>query len=68
VLGVGEFPGITITAALFDGGAEIGFNWMGAPLNDDETALASQGSVTLTGGHGVVIEPETGNIELAAAP
>jgi Tfp pilus assembly protein PilE len=61
----GEFPGVTIGSASFDGGSWIGFDWRGSPLNVSETSLAAQGSVAISGGKTVTVEPGTG---LAAAP
>lgn len=60
VLGTGHFAGVTLTAANFDGGAEIGFDWLGGPLNMSETALAAQGTITLIGGYSVTVQPLTG--------
>jgi type II secretory pathway pseudopilin PulG len=59
-LGSGRFVGVTITTAVFDGGAEIGFNWQGEPVNNALGDLAAQGVVTLNDGSQVTVEPETG--------
>lgn len=59
-LGSGRFVGVTITSAVFDGGAEIGFNWQGEPVNNALAALSAQGVVTLSDNSQVTVEPETG--------
>ncbi len=59
-LGSGRFVGVTITSAAFDGGAEIGFNWQGEPVNNALGDLSAQGVVTLSDGSQVTVEPETG--------
>ena len=61
-LNTADLAGVLVTAADFDGSAEVGFNWMGAPLNQGEVELAVAGTVTFTGGFRVRVEPETGYI------
>lgn len=56
------FYGVQITAVNFDGGSEIGFNWLGQPLNVSETSLSSAGTVTLTGGLTVSVAVSTGTV------
>lgn len=56
------FPGIRIQSVSIDQETEVGFDWRGRPYNASESALASVGRVTLTGGHQITIEPETGHI------
>lgn len=48
-LGVDEFAGVSLTGAVFDSGAEIGFDWCGKPLNNTSTPLLAAGVVTVTG-------------------
>lgn len=60
VFGTGAFSGVTINSATFDAGSEIGFDWLGGPLNVSETALAVQGTVTLNSGYSVTVQPLTG--------
>lgn len=55
-----SFAGVSLTAASFDGAQEIGFDWLGRPLNAAESSLAAQGSVTFTGNHRVTVEVTTG--------
>lgn len=59
-LNTAEFSGIAIDSATFDGGTEIGFDWLGQPLNTAETPLAANGTVTVTGGHSVTVQIGTG--------
>ena len=65
-LGTGTFAGVAITAAAFDGDVEVGFDWLGRPLNAAEADLAAQGSVTLTGNHVVNVAIGTGTITYVA--
>lgn len=51
---------VEIITAEFDGADEIGFDWIGRPLNAAETDLAAEGVVTLTGGHQVTVAAESG--------
>ena len=59
-LGVNQFVGVQVVTAAFDGNVEIGFDWLGRPLNQTEAALAAQGSVTLSGSHVITVEVESG--------
>jgi len=59
----GAFAGVDILAANFDGNAEVGFDWLGQPFNQAETALAAQGVLTLTGGHVVNVAVASGRAE-----
>lgn len=65
-LGTGAFKNVGITSAAFDGDVEVGFDWFGRPYNAAETALAADGSVTLTGGHVVTVIAGTGLATFAA--
>jgi prepilin-type N-terminal cleavage/methylation domain-containing protein len=60
VLGTGAFAGVELTTADFDGNPEVGFDWLGRPLNAAETALAAAGSVQISGGHTVSVAVTTG--------
>jgi prepilin-type N-terminal cleavage/methylation domain-containing protein len=64
-LNVNQFAGIALTGAAFDSSAQIGFTWIGQPLNGAETNLAAPGVVTLTGGRTVTVQVGTG---LATVP
>ena len=46
---------------LFDGGTEVGFDWLGRPLNASETSLAANGAVTVSGGHFLTVVKDTGH-------
>ena len=59
-LNAGDFVGITITSASFDGAREVGFTWDGTPQNSTEVDLAAAGSVVLTGGTSISVLPVTG--------
>jgi len=62
----GTFEGVTITSALFDSNDEIGFDWLGKPLNESENDLASNGSVTLSSGHVVTVLKGSGLAQLTS--
>ena len=71
-LGTGAFVGVQIVSVNFDEppgpatvGLEIGFNWIGEPLNDAELDLTAQGIVTLSNSHVVTVEIETGYVAYA---
>ncbi len=64
-LGVNQFVGVQLETASFDGDVEIGFDWLGRPLNQSETALAAQGSVTLSGSHVITVEVGSGFVAYA---
>ena len=64
-LGVNQFVGVQLVTAAFDGNDEIGFDWLGRPLNQTEAALAAQGSVTLSGSHVVTVEVGSGFVAYA---
>jgi prepilin-type N-terminal cleavage/methylation domain-containing protein len=54
-LNAGDFAGVDLTAASFDGGSEIGFDWLGRPLGAGPAILSSPGTVTLSGGYTVTV-------------
>ncbi len=58
--------GVNLLSATFDAGSEIGFDWLGRPLNASENDLAAAGAVMLTGNHLVTVEAETGHIRYVA--
>jgi prepilin-type N-terminal cleavage/methylation domain-containing protein len=61
-LGVGPLINVGLAAVDFDGDVEIGFDWLGRPLDATGNDLAAAGSVTLTSGHAIAVTPETGHI------
>jgi len=63
-LGTGQLNGVQIVSAVFDGDAEIGFDWLGRPRNAAEADLASDGVIVLTGNYQVQVEVETGYVSL----
>jgi prepilin-type N-terminal cleavage/methylation domain-containing protein len=65
-LGDDSFSGVGITSATFDAGSEVGFDWLGRPLNAAETDLAADGTVTLTGGHVITVTAGTGYVSHTA--
>jgi MSHA pilin protein MshC len=55
-----EFPTAALQSVSFDGGAEVGFDWRGAPLNQGAGSLSAPGIVTITGNRTVTIRPGSG--------
>ena len=67
-LDVNEFAGVQFVTVDFDGNLEVGFDWLGQPLNDTEAALAALGSVTLSGNDVVEVQIETGYVTFTPPP
>ncbi len=65
-LNTGSYSGVEIVTAAFDGDVEIGFDWLGRPINAAESDLAAQGAVTVTGSHEVTVAVETGFVDYVA--
>jgi prepilin-type N-terminal cleavage/methylation domain-containing protein len=57
----GPFAGVEIVSAVFDGGAEVGFDWLGRPLTDAEAPLHVFGRVALSSEKTVWVVPDTGH-------
>ncbi|MEL7474242.1 MAG: GspH/FimT family protein [Planctomycetota bacterium] len=55
--------GVDLTAANFDGGVSVGFDWLGKPRTTAGGALAADGVVTFAGGHTVVVRADGGVVE-----
>ncbi len=66
-LDTGPFAGVQLLSAEFPGVGdnEIGFDWLGQPLDETENPLAATGSVTLTGNHVVNVATDTGYVTYA---
>lgn len=60
-LGVNDFVGVSITSCNFDGGTEVGFDWLGKPIAAGGP-LAAQGAVVLTAGRQVIVEAGSGHV------
>jgi len=58
----GPLDGVGLSGASFDGSPVIGFDRMGRPLSVAGGALASAGSVTVSGGHSVTVSPGNGSV------
>jgi MSHA pilin protein MshC len=66
VLNQDQFAGVEILTASFDGDDEVGFDWLGRPLDSGEGTLGADGTVTLTGGHTITVETGTGYVSHTA--
>lgn len=65
-LGSGDWSGVSIVSVSVGGGAtDIGFDWMGRPVNAAGTLLTSNAVVTLTGSKTVTVRAGSG---LATTP
>jgi hypothetical protein len=53
---------VQIVSAAFDDDVEVGFDWLGCPLNAAESALGAEGTVALSGGQVVRVTPVTGHV------
>jgi len=62
-LNSGPFAGVTISSASIGGGVEVEFDNLGAPYNASEVALTASGSVSLSSGNSVTIQPVSGFAE-----
>lgn len=60
-MGADAFATVGIASANFDGDPEVGFDWLGRPLDTNENDLAADGVVTFDGGETVTVRPETGH-------
>jgi prepilin-type N-terminal cleavage/methylation domain-containing protein len=59
-LNANELVGVTMTSVSFDAGAEVGFDWVGKPYNSSSTALAAAGTIVLSNGFTITVQPTTG--------
>ena len=59
-LDAADLSGVVLASVDIDGGTEIGFNWVGEPLNSGEADLVVTGTIRLTGSVRVTVEPVTG--------
>jgi len=66
VLNTSEFQGVGVASCNFDGASEVGFDWLGKPLNSASASLAADGSVVLTGGEQVQVRTHTGYVKYVA--
>jgi len=58
----GDFADVRILSAAFDGAGEVGFDWLGRPLNATESDLSATGEIVLSGIHRLTVEVETGHV------
>jgi hypothetical protein len=61
-LNTGAYAGVSFTSVFFDGGAEVGFDALGRPLNHTEAPLAADGTIALSGASTVTVHALTGLI------
>lgn len=58
----GDFGDAGLQAADIEGGVEIGFDYLGRPLSDQETVIATDGLVTLNDGRVIRVTARTGHV------
>lgn len=63
-LNTGEFAGVEIASASFDGAAVLGFDWLGSPLDETGNPLAADGAVVLASGLTIEVRALTGDIRV----
>ncbi len=56
----GDYVGVDLLTVSIGTGSEIGFDWMGRPMDSTGTLLSAQGTVTLSGSQSVTIQAGTG--------
>lgn len=64
-LGVDRFVTIELLTADFNGDPELGFDWLGRPLDSGENIMTVNGTATLTGGSTLTVSASTGHITLS---
>lgn len=60
-MNINEYAGVDLTSASFDGASEVGFDWLGRPVNSTQNPLAANGVVILGSGGGATITVGAGN-------
>ncbi|MCH8985668.1 MAG: prepilin-type N-terminal cleavage/methylation domain-containing protein [Acidobacteria bacterium] len=60
------FPGEQLVAIDFDGGSEVGFDWLGRPLSQTEAALVSNGSLGLASGFTIGVAVDSGLVTIVS--
>lgn len=63
-LAADPFPGVRLTGVAIDGSVYLGFDWMGAPLNATESPISTTAVITLSSGHTISVEPQSGSITM----
>jgi MSHA pilin protein MshC len=61
-LNADPFAGVSLVSVSFDSGSEVGFDWLGRPLDSAGAQLSAPGVVSLSGGQTVTIAPGSGRI------
>jgi len=64
-LDVDRFIGVELITANFDSNPEVGFDWLGRPLDQSESELSADGTVTTTGGFTLTVHTGTGHVSLS---
>lgn len=64
-LSTGDYAGVDLLSASIGSGSEVGFDWMGRPVDTTGSPLTAQAVATLSGGQSVTIEPGTGLVGFA---
>ncbi len=63
-LNTGDLAGLNVTGVSIAGSAEVAFDWQGKPFGQNESALSSNGTITLSSGRTILINAASGAISL----
>lgn len=59
-LNITEFGFVTLQSVNFNGGTELGFDWLGRPIGATEAFLTSSGTISLRNGRSVTVQVNSG--------
>lgn len=63
-MNTGDLAGLSISAVSIAGSNEVAFDWQGKPFGQNEAALTSNGTITLSSGRSIIINAASGAISL----
>jgi prepilin-type N-terminal cleavage/methylation domain-containing protein len=66
ILTADEYQGAAIASCNFDDASEVGFDWLGKPLNSASAALSADGTITLNDGGQIQVRAHTGHVKYVA--
>ncbi len=63
-VGVDRFVSVDLLTADFNGAPEVGFDWLGRPVDSTEASMIVDGTATVSGGMTLTVSAVTGHITL----
>lgn len=63
-LNTGDLAGLSLASVNIAGSNEVAFDWQGKPFGQNESALSSNGTITLSSGRSIIINAASGAISL----